>query len=205
MRVAILGCTPAVPLDSNPEMTKSRSQALDLEDGDDNSAQHPASDLVVYLGADVPVRRISHVLFRTRFKGEVSIATLVNTLETPGAAKRFTLMRFAQTKVETEAGVTTVSTQLRLLPRRSKLTNAAASTAGGFAAFMAELRFNPDYDSSGLLLAFFVGMAAGPLLAALVRHTIARLRPVDVEAHQRRFEAKCREALGLGSALPPAP
>lgn len=197
--------SPGLAVRREPEMTKSRSETLNLEDGEEKSARGPASDVVVYLGADVPARKFSHVLFRTRFKGEVSVATLVNTLEAPGAAKRFTLMHFTQTKVETEAGVTTVSTQLRLLPRRSKLMNAAASTFGGFAAFMAELRFNPDPDTWGLLLAFLVGMAAGPVLVALLRRVVARLRPVDVEAHQRQFEAKCREALDLGPALPPPP
>lgn len=185
-------------------MTKSRSETLNLEDGDEKIAQGPASEVVIYLGADVPTRKVSHVLFRTRFKGEVSVATLVNTLEAPGAAKRFTLMHFTQTKVETEAGVTTVSTQLRLLPPGGKLMNAAASAFGGFAAFLAELRLDPDPETWGLLLAFFVGMAAGPVLVALLRRAVARLRPVDLEAHQRQFEAKCREALDLGSALPPA-
>lgn len=185
-------------------MTENHNQALDLEERDEESTQHPASNPIVYLGADVPVRRVSHVLFRTRFKGEVSVATLVNTLETPGAAKRFTLMQFTQTKVETEAGVTTVSTQLRVLPPRSKLVTAAASTFGGFAAFVVELRFSADPDTWGLVLAFLAGMAAGPVLVGVLRRAVARLRPVDVEAHLRQFEAKCREALDLRSALPSA-
>ncbi len=152
------------------------------------------SGAVVYLGADVPIRAGTTITFRARFTGTADTEAVRREVELPHVDGAFT-----DTTIENEGGIAIVTTQLRLGHSPTGCLVVPLSFLGAILGLWLVVEVGDAAKSLEVFAFFMGGVALLPMAVIAVQQARSRLKSVDLDALQTRFEQKCRDGLNAGS------
>ncbi|MEM6296162.1 MAG: hypothetical protein AAGA54_33125 [Myxococcota bacterium] len=155
------------------------------------------SDAVVYLGADLPIRSGLTITFRARFTGSADHEAIRAEVERPHPDGTF-----SDTTIALEGDLTVVTTNLLLGRSPTGRVVIPLSFLGGVLGLWMVIELGDSLSSLTVLTFFMAGVVLLPVAVLGPQQARYRLKAVDLDAHQRQFESKCREALDLGSVPP---